>query len=249
MLSYLIDADKFIEKRLPNDDRYFQCCKENFIDRLLTGWSPKTITKAIDRLHARGLITKLVKNIDRKNSTWISLNVDEILKLKNSYTPNLPERDGSNMPEWVGCNNTKWDACNSTEWVCNQEQSKEQSKEQFTSPSNLNNSVNSSGCYVNGEDMNNSNSGGAAKRKPKHKYGTYQNVLLTDDQLEKLKEEFPYDWEAWIDKVSGYCQSTGKTYKDYLATIRNWSKKDKVKKTTGSNDPAITLLANVERRR
>lgn len=62
---------------------------------------------------------------------------------------------------------------------------------------------------------------------PKHKYGEYQNVLLSDDQLDKLKRDFPYDWEDRIEKVSVYCQSTGKTYKDYLATIKNWAKMEK----------------------
>lgn len=65
------------------------------------------------------------------------------------------------------------------------------------------------------------------KNTTRHKYGEYKNVLLSDDQLEKLKSEFPNDWEQRIDRVSEYCESTGKTYKNYLATIRNWAKKDK----------------------
>lgn len=59
-----------------------------------------------------------------------------------------------------------------------------------------------------------------------HKYGQYQNVKLTDSQLQKLKEEFPGSWEKWIDKVDNYCQQYGKKYNDYLVTIRNWSKRD-----------------------
>ncbi|MEC5338572.1 phage replisome organizer N-terminal domain-containing protein [Enterococcus casseliflavus] len=66
------------------------------------------------------------------------------------------------------------------------------------------------------------------KKKPvRHKYGEYKNVLLSDDQMEKLKSEFPNDWEQRIDRVSEYCEVTGKTYKNYLATIRAWAKKDK----------------------
>ena len=66
------------------------------------------------------------------------------------------------------------------------------------------------------------------KEKPqKHKYGQYQNVLLSDDELEKLKTEFPVDWEERIERVSEYCASKGATYKNYLATIRNWARKDK----------------------
>lgn len=65
------------------------------------------------------------------------------------------------------------------------------------------------------------------KEKPvKHQYGTYNNVLLSDVELQKLQAEFPLDWQERIDNVSGYCRSHGKAYKDYLATIRNWARRD-----------------------
>lgn len=63
------------------------------------------------------------------------------------------------------------------------------------------------------------------KKPVKHKYGEYANVLLTDDELEKLKEAFP-DWEERIERLSGYIASTGKAYKSHYATIRNWARKD-----------------------
>ena len=64
------------------------------------------------------------------------------------------------------------------------------------------------------------------KAKPaRHKYGQYQNVLLTDEQFEKLKLEFPSDWQDRIERVFEYCSMNGKTYKNYLATIRNWAKR------------------------
>lgn len=64
--------------------------------------------------------------------------------------------------------------------------------------------------------------------KPKKKaYGEYKKVLLTDEELEKLKTEFPNDWQDWIDRVDGYCAQNGKRYTNYLATIRNWARKDK----------------------
>ena len=64
------------------------------------------------------------------------------------------------------------------------------------------------------------------KDKPvKHKYGEYKNVLLTDDELEKLKTEYS-DYEERIERLSGYIASTGKAYKSHYATIRNWARKD-----------------------
>lgn len=62
----------------------------------------------------------------------------------------------------------------------------------------------------------------------KHKYGEYKNVLLTDEELDKLKEEYP-DWEERIERLSSYVASTGKSYKSHYATIRNWARKDEQK--------------------
>lgn len=76
------------------------------------------------------------------------------------------------------------------------------------------------------------------KKKPaRHAYGIYGNVLLSDDELEKLKSEFPSDWQERIESVSTYCASKGKAYKNYLATIRAWAKRDG--KKGGSRDAAV----------
>lgn len=64
------------------------------------------------------------------------------------------------------------------------------------------------------------------KTKPaKHKYGEYKNVLLTDEELDKLKAEYP-DLPDRIERLSSYVASTGKSYKSHYATIRNWARKD-----------------------
>ena len=60
----------------------------------------------------------------------------------------------------------------------------------------------------------------------KHKYGEYKNVLLTDEELQKLKTEYS-DYEERIERLSSYVASTGKKYKSHYATIRNWARKDK----------------------
>ena len=71
----------------------------------------------------------------------------------------------------------------------------------------------------------------AAPTKPiRHKYGMYNNVLLTDEDMEKLQAEFPHDYSDRIERLSEYIASTGKSYKSHLATIRSWAKKDKVTK-------------------
>lgn len=65
-----------------------------------------------------------------------------------------------------------------------------------------------------------------APAKPRHKYGTYQNVLLSDADYEKLKSEFPADYNERIERVSEYVAMNGKKYKDFLAVIRNWARRD-----------------------
>lgn len=63
----------------------------------------------------------------------------------------------------------------------------------------------------------------------RHKYGLYGNVLLSDEDIEKLKTEFPNDYLTRIENLSAYIASTGKSYKNHLATIRNWAAKDLVR--------------------
>lgn len=71
-----------------------------------------------------------------------------------------------------------------------------------------------------------SNTDGDGRKPPRHRYGQYQNVLLSDEDMEKLQSEFPADWERRLERLSEYMASTGKTYRNHLATIRSWARKD-----------------------
>ena len=70
----------------------------------------------------------------------------------------------------------------------------------------------------------------APDKPTRHKYGYYKNVLLSDADMEKLKSEFPEDWEKRIERLSEYIASKGAKYKNHLATIRAWARKE------GKND-------------
>lgn len=82
------------------------------------------------------------------------------------------------------------------------------------------------------EDIRNKNdisSSTAQPKKPvKHKHGEYDNVLLTDAELDKLQAEYP-DWKERIERLSVYIASKGAKYKSHYATIRNWARKDSEK--------------------
>ena len=60
----------------------------------------------------------------------------------------------------------------------------------------------------------------------RHRYGMYQNVLLSDEEMKKLQSEFPADYQRRIERLSEYMASSGKHYKSHLATIRSWARRD-----------------------
>ena len=75
----------------------------------------------------------------------------------------------------------------------------------------------------------------------RHKYGLYENVLLTDEDYERLQTEFPHDYTERIERLSEYIASTGKKYKSHLATIRAWARKDTVQKPAGRKGGNVFL--------
>ena len=90
---------------------------------------------------------------------------------------------------------------------------------------------------INGKNYCNQHSRGIIERyigKNDHreisKHGEYGNVKLDDEQYEKLIVEFPKDYEKRIQSLDDYIQCTGKKYKDHLATIRNWARKEGYKR-------------------
>lgn len=70
-------------------------------------------------------------------------------------------------------------------------------------------------------------------------YGTFQNVFLAEDEAIDLKEILQSLFDNYIERLSTYIQSTGKTYKDHKATILSWFYKDqgRSKEVKTSNIP------------
>ena len=77
----------------------------------------------------------------------------------------------------------------------------------------------------------------ASKKEVRHKYGLYENVLLSDSDMEKLQAEFPTDWEERIERLSEYIESKGAKYKNHLATIRAWARKNNDRKPKQNDRP------------
>ena len=65
------------------------------------------------------------------------------------------------------------------------------------------------------------NAGAEKKSEPKHKHESFQNVLLTDAELEKLREKFE-DADEKIEKFSNAKAAKGYVYKSDYAAILKW---------------------------
>ena len=86
MLSYLIDAEDFVENRLKVDSSYFECTNE-FVKKLLSGWSDTEINTAQQKLRERGLIDIIkISTAGCVKHKFIKLNIENICKLKNNST-------------------------------------------------------------------------------------------------------------------------------------------------------------------
>ena len=73
--------------------------------------------------------------------------------------------------------------------------------------------------------------------KEKHAHGFFANVLLTDEEVQKLSSEIP-NLDDYIERLSNYLANNKKEYKSHCATIRNWYKRDvdKTEPTTNHAD-------------
>ncbi|NLC96187.1 MAG: hypothetical protein GX675_01255 [Erysipelotrichaceae bacterium] len=56
--------------------------------------------------------------------------------------------------------------------------------------------------------------------------GEFENVKLTQEEIDKLKNSLGNSYEDFVERLSNYMASTGKKYKSHYATILNWHRKD-----------------------
>jgi hypothetical protein len=85
MLSYLIDAEDFVENRLRIDTDYFECTND-FIKSLLSGWSDAEINTAQQKLKDSGFIDIVVTKAGKGclKHKFIKLNLDKINELRHN---------------------------------------------------------------------------------------------------------------------------------------------------------------------
>ena len=57
-------------------------------------------------------------------------------------------------------------------------------------------------------------------------YGENGNVKFTDEEYEKVKAYFPKKKKKRIQALDDYIQSKGAKYKDFVATLKSWARKE-----------------------
>ena len=86
---------------------------------------------------------------------------------------------------------------------------------------------------TNNYNINNNNKASKKKttKEPRHKYGEFKNVLLSDKDLEKLKTEYGEELvEKYIKKMDEWIELNGRRYKNYYLALRQWMNKEVSKK-------------------
>ena len=79
-------------------------------------------------------------------------------------------------------------------------------------------------------------------------FGAFQNVFLSNKELSNLKTILSHQLENYIQRLSSYLKSTGRTYEDHEATILSWFYKDQGQQTRSekSNIPSLEEYERVE---
>lgn len=78
----------------------------------------------------------------------------------------------------------------------------------------------------------------------KHKYGEYQNVLLKDEELQKLKASYE-NWEELIKYLDEYIEMKGYKAKSHYLCIKNWVV-DAVKRQNKTSDKKVVSSDNLK---
>lgn len=89
----------------------------------------------------------------------------------------------------------------------------------------------------------------ARKSEPKHRHGEFKHVLLTDRELEKLKADFPNDYQRMIRDLDEYLEMhPSKSYANHNLTMRRWERDDreKARKATPASKQAIVTRSSEE---
>ena len=81
-------------------------------------------------------------------------------------------------------------------------------------------------------------------------HGQFQNVFLSDREVEELRKLYPYSFEKKIERLSRYIESNGKNYGNHFAVLLSWleqdEEKDKPKRKTSYDINELTKIDTLD---
>ena len=109
----------------------------------------------------------------------------------------------------------------------NTQDDKRATNERQTNDKRATTNNNDNNITINNNDNNNNipasedKSSTASAKASKHKYGEYNNVLLKDEELQKLKKDYS-NWEELIKYLDEYIEMKGYKAKSHYLCIKKW---------------------------
>ena len=85
--------------------------------------------------------------------------------------------------------------------------------------------------------------------EPKHRHGEFNHVLLTENELVRLKTDYPIDWQERITRLDEYIEMKGAKYANHNLTIRNWAKRDQSKEPEALTTEQRLAIIEANRKR
>lgn len=106
---------------------------------------------------------------------------------------------------------------------------------------NYNDNVNVNDKYIASEEKSST----ATAKASKHKYGKFKNVLLKDEELQSLKDNYN-NWEELIEHLSYYIAMKGYKAKSHYLAIKKWVvnavAEENARKTKTGGNPFFEIL-------
>lgn len=102
-------------------------------------------------------------------------------------------------------------------------------------------------CTGNKDTKSNSNKNNNNKtnKEPRHKYGEYKNILLTDKELEKLISDYGKPViDEYIKKMDEWIELNGKRYKNYNLALRKWLGNANIKPTKKETSNSVNQFSD-----
>lgn len=82
-------------------------------------------------------------------------------------------------------------------------------------------------------------------KEPRHKYGEYKNILLSDKDLERLHKDYGKPIiDEYITKMDEWIELNGKRYKNYNLALRKWLKNAGINPTKVEDNSSVNQFTN-----